>query len=91
MKGVRTNRLARKQVAKAEKGLSETLRGFQDMPWKCFEGAYERCLHEIRLHYMRAACRDLAYLYGPWNIVTIEEMARISDANEKAKRRQEML
>jgi hypothetical protein len=33
---------------------------FEDLPWNALEGAYERCLHEVRIPYMRAFCRDVA-------------------------------
>jgi hypothetical protein len=99
MKGVRTNRVTRKQAANAEKSLSDlcdqqlttTLRQFQDLPWESFEGASERCLHGMRLHYMTAVCRNIADLCGQKKIVTVEEIAKITEANEKAKRRQEIL
>jgi hypothetical protein len=98
-KGVRTGRPTRKQTAKAEKGLSDlyeknpnaVLQRHQELSWEAYEGTYERCLRELRLHYMRSVCRDIADLYGPRKFVTLEQMEKQQELNEKAEHRIQLL
>jgi hypothetical protein len=83
-KGVRTGKLAHLQTKQARLALPKMfeeiavpiMAQFSDMPRRQFCGAYERCLHEMRLEIALATRRPISEIYGPRKFMTQAELAR---------------